>query len=392
MGPRPEFWDWFTYFPGHYRWSAALDLVLGTAPYGGAELGEVDAAGRRLRHQVGDDEAWFDAWRDLGDDLRRRAEAAESAGHGLTASARYLRACSYYQIGERFRLPKDPAALDAYRSSLLCFERFGALSDGPTIERVEIPYGDAALPGYLVVPRGAAERPRPCVVFFDGLDVTKELQYLRGVTELCRRGISCLLVDGPGNGESIRFRQMPLVADFERAGSAAVDFLEDRPEVDADRIGIMAISLGGYYASRCASLDHRYRACVAWGAIWDYRAVWQRRIDASFHSAMSVAGDHISWVLGASSLEDALDRLGDFVLDGVVQRMRCPFLLLHGAEDAQILLEDAEALFGAVGSSDKTMAVFDAASGGATHCQTDQLTSATEHLSDWLADRLVGRP
>lgn len=392
MGTAPGFGDWFTYFPDNYRWSAALDLVLGTAPYGGAELGEVDAVGRQLRMQADDDDGWFAAWRKMADGLRDRAEAAEQAGYRLTAAARHLRACSYYQIGERFRLPKDQQALDAYQSSLTCFDRFTVLTDGPAIERVEIPYGEASLPGYLVTPRAQPVAPWPCVVFFDGLDVTKELQFLRGVTELCRRGMSCLLVDGPGNGESIRFRGLPLVATFEQAGSAALDFLERHDDIDATRVGVMAISLGGYYATRCASLDRRFQACVAWGAIWDYQAVWQRRLAGSFQSAMSVAGDHICWVLDASSVDEALDRLGQFVLDGVVQDMRCPFLLLHGAEDEQIPLADAEALFAAVGSQDKTMQVYDAGTGGATHCQTDQLTAATEVLSDWLADRLVRAP
>ena len=45
---------------------------------------------------------------------------------------------------------------------------------------------------------------------FDGLDVTKEICFFfGGVRDLVRRGIACLLVDGPGNGESIRFRPGP---------------------------------------------------------------------------------------------------------------------------------------------------------------------------------------
>lgn len=391
----PEFTGWFRYFPDDYRWSAALALALGSATYGGAELGEVDAIGRSLRANVGDDGAWFQAWSEMGARLQADAEDALRSSHRFSAAAAFLRACTYYQIGERFRLPKDAAALGAYRSSLECFERFAALESehGRPIERVEIPYGSTSLPAYLVhasTPSGIPPTgPAPCVVFFDGLDITKELQFCRGVDELTRRGLSCLLVDGPGNGESIRYRSLSLVPDFERAGSAALDHLEARSDVDASRVAVMAISLGGYYASRCAALDHRFAACVAWGAIWDYRATWERRIARSFESAMSVAGDHISWVLGCASVGEALERLGAFVLDGVVQQMRCPFLLLHGARDEQIPLPDARSLFAAVGSSDKTLRVFDASSGGATHCQTDQLTAATHVFADWLADKLL---
>ncbi len=49
----------FTYFPGDYRWSAALRMALSAARGGGAELGEVDLVGQRLSDRTGDDEAWF---------------------------------------------------------------------------------------------------------------------------------------------------------------------------------------------------------------------------------------------------------------------------------------------------------------------------------------------
>ncbi len=58
------------------------------------------------------------------------------------------------------------------------------------------------------------------MVFFDGLDVTKEIQYMRGVPDLIKRGISCLVMDGPGTGEAIRFRELYLRHDYEIAASA----------------------------------------------------------------------------------------------------------------------------------------------------------------------------
>lgn len=384
----PAHANWFTYFPEDYRWSAALVGVLTTAPYGGAEIGEVDRVGRRLRDRVGDDEAWFLAWREEGERLRRWAAAEEAAGHGLTAAAVHLRACSYLQIGERFRTPKDEAALSAYRDAVDSFHRFARLTDRPRIEVVEVPYQGTQLPAYLVLAESSAEGPAPCVVYFDGLDITKELCYLRGAAEIVRRGMSCLIVDGPGNGESIRFRGLDLRHDYEVAGSAAMDYLESRADVDAGRVGLLAISLGGYYAPRIAAMDPRYRACVAWGAIWDYHATWKRRLEHGFRTQLSVPGHHIKWVLGVDSIEAALVRLEDFRLEGVAQRIRCPFLLLVGEEDEQIPFADARALFEAVGSEDKTMRVFTAAEGGAQHCQHDYLTLASTAFADWLAEKL----
>jgi hypothetical protein len=323
----------------------------------------------------------------MGDRTQALAGREEEAGHSLTAADAYLRTTTYYQIGERFRTPKDSEALEVYRESVECFHRYAALTDRPRLEAVEVPYQTGSLPAYFLAAENTDLARSPCVVFFDGLDVTKELLYLRGA-DLVRRGIACLLVDGPGTGEAIRFRDLPLRYDYELAGSAAVDYLEGRPDVDPERIGILALSLGGYYAPRCASLEVRFKACVAWGAIWDYHATWKRRIDAAFQTALSVPGHHITWVLAVETLDQALKKLEDFRLDGVVQRMECPFLVTHGELDAQIPLEDAYSLYNAVGSMDKTIKVFTASEGGAQHCQGDNPTLGTTYIFDWLQEKL----
>ena len=77
------------------------------------------------------------------------------------------------------------------------------------------------------------------MVYFDGLDITKEIQYFRGVPDLALRGISCLIIDGPGNGESIRFRGFPLDYRTEKPASA-VQFLGFTPPRAATSIHVDA--------------------------------------------------------------------------------------------------------------------------------------------------------
>ena len=382
---------YFMYFPGNYRWSAAFVNMLGTAPFGGVDMSELHQIGRMLEGKSGDDdddEAWFDACVKVADIVRSRADKFRSENYPVAAAPFYLRACHYYQMGERFRTPKDQRALDAYRTAVECFHQFVALS-GTKIEIVDVPFEGKKLPGYFVPAQNAKSARPPCVVFFDGLDITKEIQFLRGVPDLVRRGISVLVMDGPGTGEAIRFRNMPLRHDYEKAGSACIDYLEGRGDVDAKRIGIVAISLGGYYAPRCAALDQRFAACIAWGAIWDYYGTWKKRIDAGFKASMSVPGHHIMWILGVDTLDAALKKLEPFRLDGVVQKMRCPFLVVHGEDDEQIPLKDAQALYNASGSTDKTLRVFTAEEGGAQHCQRDYLSLGTATMWNWFEDKLV---
>jgi dienelactone hydrolase len=386
MASAPKY---FMYFPGNYRWSAAFVNMLGTAPFGGVDMSELHQIGRMLEGKSGDDdEAWFTACAHVADVVRGRADKFRAENYPVAAAPFYLRACHYYQMGERFRTPKDARALDAYRTAVECFHHFVALS-GMKIEIVDVPFEGKKLPGYFVPAQNAKSARPPCVVFFDGLDITKEIQFLRGVPDLVRRGISVLVMDGPGTGEAIRFRGMPLRHDYEKAGSACIDYLEGRGDVDAKRIGIVAISLGGYYAPRCAALDQRFAACIAWGAIWDYYGTWKKRIDAGFKASMSVPGHHIMWILGVDTLDAALKKLEPFRLDGVVQQMRCPFLVVHGEDDEQIPLKDAQALYEASGSADKTLRVFTAEEGGAQHCQRDYLSLGTATMWNWFEDKLI---
>ena len=382
----------FLYFPDHYRWSMGLLLCLCAAPWGGAEIDEVNRVGRALREKVGNDDAWFVEWTRMGERVEARGRAAQEAGHRFTAAAFLQRATRYYQTGERFLQPKSQTGLDVYARSVKAFHDAASLLCRPRIEYVEIPYEDTALPALLVRPDPDLAVPRaPAMVFFDGFDVTKEIQYGFGVPELAARGIGCLIVDGPGNGESVRFRNLPLIAETERYATPAYEYLAARPEFDPARIGVMALSLGGYYAPRAAALEQRFACCIAWGAQWDYHAIWKKRLEDLASGkilSLSVPPEHLQWVLGAETQAAALKKLEGFRLDGIVQKMRCPFLLLHGEGDEQISLELAQTCFDAVGSKRKTFKIFRREEGGFHHCQIDNLTIGVHTMWDWLEDVL----
>jgi dienelactone hydrolase len=383
----------FLYFPTNYRWSMGLLLCLSGAPWGGAEIDEVNRVGRALANKVGDDDAWFEEWTRMGDRIEARGRAEEKKGHRLTTAAFLMRAAHYYQTGERFLQPKSTPGMAVYKKSVKSFADGAAMIQRPRIESVEVPYGGKTLPALFVHPdpEAAGKKPAPAMVFFDGFDITKEIQYFKAIPDLAARGIGCLIVDGPGNGESVRFRDLPLIAETERYGAAAYEYLASRREIDPKRIGVMAISLGGYYAPRAASLEPRFAACVAWGAQWDYYDIWRRRfeaLDSGKVLSLSVPPEHLMWVFGVDSRAAAMKKLEGFRLDGIVQKMRCPFLLVHGAGDEQIPLAIAEKCFAAVGSQQKTLKVFQRAEGGFHHCQVDNITLGTHYMWDWIADVL----
>ena len=324
----------------------------------------------------------------MGDIVEARGRDAEKKGHTLTAAACLMRAAHYYQTGERF-LQHGPRSPGIYRKAVKSFADGAAMLKRPRIESVEIRYGGKTLPALFVhpAPEVAGGKPAPALVFFDGFDITKEIQYFKGVPELAARGIGCLIVDGPGNGESIRFRDLYLRHDTEHYATPVFDWLATRSEIDPRRIGVMAISLGGYYAPRAAAFEPRYACCIAWGAQWDYEKIWRQRFERLARSdtpALSVASQHILWVVNATSQEEALKRLEPFKLDGVVQKIACPFVMLHGEGDEQIPLAEAQKCFDAVGSKQKTMKVFTREEGGYHHCQIDNQSICSAYMWDWL--------
>jgi fermentation-respiration switch protein FrsA (DUF1100 family) len=104
--------------------------------------------------------------------------------------------------------------------------------------------------------------------------------------------------------------------------------------------------------------------------------------------SLSVPPEHLQWVLGVKDRAAALKKLEGFRLDGIVQKMQCPFLLLHGEGDEQIPLPLAEKLYHAVGSKQKELKVFTREEGGFHHCQVDNVTIGVHYMWDWIADVL----
>src|SRR5262245_63035584 len=130
----------FLYFPDNYRWSMGLLICLSGAPWGGAEIDEVNRVGRALTDRVGDDHAWFDEWTRMGDKIEARGRDELGKGHKLTAASCFMRATRYYQTGERFIHPRSERSMAVYAASVQLFKAAAGMMRHPRIEPVEVPY------------------------------------------------------------------------------------------------------------------------------------------------------------------------------------------------------------------------------------------------------------
>jgi alpha-beta hydrolase superfamily lysophospholipase len=360
-------------------WSSAVMLSI----MAGGELGQIDRRLAPIREAEPDPDAWTKAWDGAGAEQEDCGDEDLRRGLRRSASARYLRAANYYLTGER-QTPPGPAKTNSYQRALGAFSK-AVGNMGRPLERVEIESPDGILPGYLIPAR--AQGPAPVVIFYNGFDVTKELLYGFVRDEFADRGIACLVIDTPGTGEPLRLRGVPSRPDYEVPTSAIVDYLVTRADLDPARIGLLGISLGGYYAPRGASFEHRIKACAAWGGVWDYGAVWQHRW-ATRSKTTSVPFWQLPWVMGTETMEDALERVKQWTLAEALPRLTQPLLIVHGEHDGAIPLSDAEKAFEAAGSTDKELRVFNGADGGSEHCNADDPDPARQLIADWFAGHL----
>lgn len=382
----------FEYFEGNYSWTMAINMALGM----GASIGDIDDASRPLRAVAADNddaaaELFFARWTELGAKVKRLAEADEAAGRRFSAGAKYRRATIYWMQAERMQQPAFAPREGAFREALACFAKYLECS-GVACRKVEVPYEGTTLPA-LFIP-AESDGPAPCMIHFDGLDVTKEIIYMLGMPDaLRRRGVATLVVDNPGVGESLRDRKLPNSHAAEKPAAACVDYLEGIAEVDPTRIGIIALSLGGYHAPRAAAFESRLACAVAWGANYNWGATQQRRYESGEQSLpVPHYWDHVGWVFGKDSVEEILEESAKLTLEGVLHRIECPILVVHGENDRQIKLEQARQTVAECTSSPKAeLYVHTLADGGAEHCSVDNPKLTIEVMSDWIAETLGGR-
>jgi dipeptidyl aminopeptidase/acylaminoacyl peptidase len=230
-------------------------------------------------------------------------------------------------------------------------------------------------------------------VYCNGLDSTKELLFFSWLPDaLAKRGISTLCVDQPGTGEALRLNDLHATHESERWASKWVDWLEAQPDVDAAHLGMTGISLGGYYAPRAVAFEPRFAAGAVWGANHDWAEVQQRRLRREGENPVPHYWAHVMWVFGAKDMEDFHAKSTGMCLDGVMERIKVPFLITHGKADRQIALEYAQRSFDQLtNSTRRELRVFTEREGGVEHVGADNMSFGRDYIADWFAETLGGR-
>src|SRR3954467_15154125 len=306
-------------------------------------------------------EDWCAAWSaraKLHEDLA--AEALRDA-HRLTAGEHFVRAAMYYHFA-KFVFVQHPLQMRAaHRKAVACYTSALPLMRPPG-ERV-------AVGPYVGVLRRPGASRCPVLVMAPGLDSTKEELHAYEEPFLAR-GIATLAIDGPGQGEAEY--DIPICGDYERAARAVCDWIEDRDELDARRIAIWGVSLGGYYAPRAAAYEKRIKACIALSGPYEWEKIWDGLPELTretFRVRSHSASD-----------ADAKHKARALTMVEAAPRIRCPIFVVTGRQDRLVPASHAEQLARSVAGPVELMVVED---GG--HNANNRPYRYRSRTADWLA-------
>jgi 2,6-dihydroxypseudooxynicotine hydrolase len=297
-------------------------------------------------------------------------EEALSQGRLVSGGQALHRAAVCYHFGG-FRFYEDLAQKSvADRKAQQCYSKAAPYFQIPA-ERILVPFKGANLVGYLRVPPGVTKAPG--VIIIAGNDARKE-EFKNLEEEFLIRGMATISYDGPGQGEVWEYLKMR--SDDEKAAIAIIDYLETRQEIDSGRIGIYGWAMGGFFSPRVAAADSRVGACVSMPVRYSL---------VDWDNAGKVQTDAFQHLFGSVSYEEGREIASAFTQEGVLPRVRCPYLIVHGSRGDTVDLEAAEKAARDAGGPTQ-LVVYE---------EGDHLCINIRHKSwpmmmDWFSEKLIG--
>jgi esterase FrsA len=279
-----------------------------------------------------DPEDWAKVWMDAGD---RVTEEAEQAANPEDQRTLFQNAYGAYTMG-RFPAAVTPGKQASYDKALVAYLRYADLLP-KKLEVVRIPFEGKEIIGYFRKPEG--DGPFPFMVQCGGLDYLKE-QVADEALSYVAHGLCVLGIDMPGTGQS------PIKGDVgaERVFTRVLDWAEQRPEIDATRMFMRGVSWGGHWATRVAiaEKDRLLGAINHGGAVHHFfQPEWQLKALGTREYLLDLFAARAN-VFGVKTLDEFLEygpRMS-LLKDDLIDRPCAPMLVMNGAKDSQVPIED----------------------------------------------------
>lgn len=375
---------------------------LGACSYGGASVGECLAVVQCI--QDGIPTSWVKAFSDLAKKVEADAEERAQKGHQISAREQFLRACNSYRAAEYYTNFRNPLHRELGMKSRECFIKSMKLMEH-TCELIEIPFEGSFLPAYFMSPT-AGGGLRKTLMIVSGYDGTMEESYLQGGKAALQRGYNTLLFAGPGQMDCMRFHpEMTFRPDFEKPGKAVLDYVVSRPEVDAERLALLGISFGGYFATRAAAHEPRIKALIPNSPIIDLHAYMSSFVgfdpaqmpdeedfgpgdmDHIPNDVMTVLQKEMTGSMigrfGRPTFKSTYQYMMEFKVGEALRNITCPCLALLGSGEGEEPHRQFDAFCEQV-SGKVTSHIFTEEEGADSHCQVGNVALSAAVVLDWL--------
>ena len=209
-----------------------------------------------------------------------------------------------------------------YDSMRRCYDQVVDLCPYP-VERIEIPFDGEVVAGNLHLCPGVGRAP--LLFYMPGCDTTCESSPDPTDNLVHKRGMHVFSFDGPGLGQS-NMRGIRLAGDnFERAASAALDVLVQRPEIDPSKIVTYGGGMGSYWAMRLIATDHRLKAAATKSSYCDKYFIMNE--DSPRYKRL------FGFLTGATTEAELDAAMAEMTLEDHMARIECPTLMLTGEYD-----------------------------------------------------------
>jgi pimeloyl-ACP methyl ester carboxylesterase len=374
-----------------------FQVVLGYHTHGGASFGELFHAATKV--EDGDPESWISSFQEMGKRIERQAAGLEVRGKASAAPA-FLRAFTGYRAAAFLMNPKADFERfsETVESFVRCFRKaipsFGHLCDA-----VRVPFEANYLSGYFYRVDDQRETCPTLIIVGGGDTFAEDLHFWAGAAGP-RRGYNVLSLELLGYGMSPT-RELYLRANTEAPLGAAVDYVLDRVEVDAECLAAYGISGGGYAVTRATAAEKRFRATVADAPIHDIywlitEAVpaflldeshsgvsrWLLEVSGRFNKAGRNNMDKFAWQTGKRSLLDALQvTKGEPINVGAIE---CPMLCLAGEGDPPDALVQTREVYERLKHPKKDIRILTAEEGAEAHTHVNNFPLLHQVVFDWL--------
>lgn len=312
-----------------------------------------------------------------------KAQAAEADGATVTAAANYFMAAVHYGGAQWPCHSNSPIALHYHAKKRECYTKYAAYADH-RIEAVSIPFRDTELRAWLHFPPGYAGGKVPVVISLPGLDSFKEMFVSLHGDRWLTRGMAVLAIDGPGQAESRTLGSTISMENLQSFGSVVVDYLQSRPEIDPERIGLFGNSFGSFIGTIVAANEPRLRAAAVMSICLE------PKMKALLNEASPTFKMRLMYMSGFTD-EAAFDAFSETLTwEGQVENIRMPFLCLSGEHDELADVSNAYRMFEQM-SGPRRLVVYEGcahAVGYVTSTNIGPYPSAL--VADWMMKRLGG--